>query len=1163
MTQKNSYKLSFLLSLTGFILGLLLVFIGLSEVSVGHAETRNGANKQGAFEIKKVDQNNNPLQGSTFSLTPKDGKEEPVKTFESGSDGKIDAKDIKPGTYTLKEETAPDGYDKTSRTWTVIVYENGYTKLVENPYNGEIISKAGSKDVSSSLQLEESTMSVVSKYGEKEKTSNSADFYRNHAAYFKMSFKLKQKDKSETINPGDTFVLQLDQRLNPKGISQDIPKIIYDSENSPLAIGKYDAKTHQLTYTFTNYIAGLDKVQLSAELSLFLENKEVLENTNISDFKSTIGGQEIKYGGTVNVIYGNDKNQKDNYVANRLSNVGGSIESYNTETGEFVWYVYVNPNRINIPYATMNLWGFGRLVKSNNSTSQSGDSATSSAQLEKVEIYEVKEDYTLPTSYGVDVTKLTLRTDITAGQGNDFQMTKRQRIDFKDNLKDGKRFVVKITGKTNQSGKPLVVQSNLASFNDQSDVKSSKPTDNVYFQNEIALSPSKGNGSGTSEFTKPSITVANLKRVAQLRFKKMSTDNEPLPEATFELRSSNGNSQKLEASSNTQGEVHFKDLTSGTYDLYEKQAPKGYQQVTEKLATVTVDTSKSAEQMVAWGNAHSSVKVEDSKEVTIVNHKETLTFSGKKIWENDRPDQRPAKIQVQLLQNGQKMSDKVQEVTKDNDWSYHFKDLPKYDAKNQEYKYSVEEVKVPDGYKVSYLGNDIFNTRETEFVFEQNNFNLEFGNAEIKGQSGSKIIDEDTLTSFKGKKIWKNDTAENRPQAIQVQLYADGVAVEGQTKFISGSGNEWSFEFKNLKKYNGTGNDIIYSVKEVTVPTGYDVTYSANDIINTKREVITQQGPNLEIEETLPLESGASGGTTTVEDSRPVDTLSGLSSEQGQSGDMTIEEDSATHIKFSKRDIDGKELAGATMELRDSSGKTISTWISDGQVKDFYLMPGKYTFVETAAPDGYEIATAITFTVNEQGQVTVNGKATKGDAHIVMVDAYKPTKGSGQVIDIEEKLPDEQGHSGSTTEIEDSKPSDLIIGGQGEVVDTTEDTQRGMTGHSGSTTEIEDSKSSDVIIGGQGQVVETTEDTQTGMHGDSGCKTEVEDTKLVQSFHFDNKEPESNSEIPKKDKPKSNTSLPATGEKQHNKFFWMVTSCSLISSVFVISLKSKKRLSSC
>ncbi|MEN4358799.1 SpaA isopeptide-forming pilin-related protein, partial [Streptococcus pyogenes] len=718
----------------GFILGLLLVFIGLSGVSVGHAETRNGANKQGSFEIKKVDQNNKPLPGATFSLTSKDGKGTSVQTFTSNDKGIVDAQNLQPGTYTLKEETAPDGYDKTSRTWTVTVYENGYTKLVENPYNGEIISKAGSKDVSSSLQLENPKMSVVSKYGKTEVSSGAADFYRNHAAYFKMSFELKQKDKSETINPGDTFVLQLDQRLNPKGISQDIPKIIYDNANSPLAIGKYDAKTHQLTYTFTDYIAGLDKVQLSAELSLFLENKEVLENTNISDFKSTIGGQEITYKGTVNVIYGNKSGDSNNYVKNILSNVGGSIESYNTQTGDFTWYVYVNPNRTNIPYATMNLWGFGRARSNTNNLETNAN--TSSAELGEIQVYEVPDGEKLPSSYGVDVTKLTLRTDITAGLGDGFPMTKRQRIDFKDNLKDGKRFVVKITGKTDQSGKPLVVQSNLASFNDQSAVNSSKPTNNVYFQNEIALSPSKGSGSGTSEFTKPSITVANLKRVAQLRFKKMSTDNAPLPEAAFELRSSTSDSQKVEAKSNEQGEVHFKDLTSGTYDLYETKAPKGYQQVTEKLATVTVDTSKSAEQMVKWEKPHSFVKVEANKEVTIVNHKETLTFSGKKIWENDRPDQRPAKIQVQLLQNGQKMPNQIQEVTKDNDWSYHFKDLPKYDAKNQEYKYSVEEVKVPDGYKVSYLGNDIFNTRETEFVFEQNNFNLEFGNAEIKGQSG-------------------------------------------------------------------------------------------------------------------------------------------------------------------------------------------------------------------------------------------------------------------------------------------------------------------------------------------------------------------------------------------------------------------------------------------
>uniref|UniRef100_UPI00336AECEF alpha hemolysin fused with spy-catcher n=1 Tax=Staphylococcus aureus TaxID=1280 RepID=UPI00336AECEF len=142
---------------------------------------------------------------------------------------------------------------------------------------------------------------------------------------------------------------------------------------------------------------------------------------------------------------------------------------------------------------------------------------------------------------------------------------------------------------------------------------------------------------------------------------------------------------------------------------------------------------------------------------------------------------------------------------------------------------------------------------------------------------------------------------------------------------------------------------------------------------NTKDKWTDRSSERYKIDwEKEEMTNGSSGSVTT---------LSGLSGEQGPSGDMTTEEDSATHIKFSKRDEDGRELAGATMELRDSSGKTISTWISDGHVKDFYLYPGKYTFVETAAPDGYEVATPIEFTVNEDGQVTVDGEATEGDAH--------------------------------------------------------------------------------------------------------------------------------------------------------------------------------------
>ncbi|WP_243096248.1 thioester-forming surface-anchored protein [Streptococcus dysgalactiae] len=101
--------------------------------------------------------------------------------------------------------------------------------------------------------------------------------------------------------------------------------------------------------------------------------------------------------------------------------------------------------------------------------------------------------------------------------------------------------------------------------------------------------------------------------------------------------------------------------------------------------------------------------------------------------------------------------------------------------------------------------------------------------------------------------------------------------------------------------------------------------------------------------------------------------------------------------------------------------------------------------------------------------------------------------GQGEVVDIEETLPTEQGQSGSTTEVEDTKGPEVIIGGQGEVVDIEESLPT-EHGQSGSTTEVEDTKGSEVIIGGQGEIVDIEENLPTE-HGQSGSTTEVEDTK--------------------------------------------------------------------
>lgn len=56
-----------------------------------------------------------------------------------------------------------------------------------------------------------------------------------------------------------------------------------------------------------------------------------------------------------------------------------------------------------------------------------------------------------------------------------------------------------------------------------------------------------------------------------------------------------------------------------------------------------------------------------------------------------------------------------------------------------------------------------------------------------------------------------------------------------------------------------------------------------------------------------------------------------------------------------------------------------------------------------------------------------------------------------------------------------------------------------MSGQSGGTIESENTKKPEVLIGGQGQTIETTEDTQKGMSGNSGGTIESEDTKNLRS----------------------------------------------------------------
>ena len=91
--------------------------------------------------------------------------------------------------------------------------------------------------------------------------------------------------------------------------------------------------------------------------------------------------------------------------------------------------------------------------------------------------------------------------------------------------------------------------------------------------------------------------------------------------------------------------------------------------------------------------------------------------------------------------------------------------------------------------------------------------------------------------------------------------------------------------------------------------------------------------------------------------------------------------DDYTKVDFSKTDIaTGDELSGAHLQVIGKDDKVVAEWDTDGKIHRINgLEPGDYTLRETTAPEGYEVAEDVRFTVEATGdiqKVEMKDKAT-------------------------------------------------------------------------------------------------------------------------------------------------------------------------------------------
>ena len=190
--------------------------------------------------------------------------------------------------------------------------------------------------------------------------------------------------------------------------------------------------------------------------------------------------------------------------------------------------------------------------------------------------------------------------------------------------------------------------------------------------------------------------------------------------------------------------------------------------------------------------------------VLIVNQHTPATteVKGQKTWDdaNNQDGKRPEAVTVQLYADGQVVASQV--VTAANNWTYSFSNLPQF-AKGKAISYSVQELVDAGldkaGYRPSYEAYNITNHYKPE------------------------------VTNFEVRKVWndQNDQDKLRPSQIQVQLYADGKAF-GEPVTLKAD-NDWRHVFADLAKYQ-EGKEVVYTVEEVAVPSGYSVTSSQTGV---------------------------------------------------------------------------------------------------------------------------------------------------------------------------------------------------------------------------------------------------------------------------------------------------------------------------------------------